>query len=84
MVNQAIFPLLSRNRPGMPAHLPASNLGNLERNRCRRHLICPVPNRTPMVVKITLTANNATTHSTRVSLTAMPTPLAPPPTVKPR
>ena len=44
----------------------------------------PVPNRTPMVVSTTLTANSATTHSTRVSLTAVPTPLAPPATVSPR
>ena len=38
----------------------------------------PVPNRTPIVVSTTLTANSAITHSTSVSLTAVPTPLAPP------
>ena len=37
-----------------------------------------------MVVSTTLTANSAMTHSTRVSLTAVPTPLAPPETVSPR
>ncbi|CPA04130.1 Uncharacterised protein [Mycobacterium tuberculosis] len=37
-----------------------------------------------MVVKITLTANRAITHSTTVSLTAVPRPLEPPRTVSPR
>ena len=37
-----------------------------------------------MVVSTTLTANSAITQSTSVSLTAVPTPLAPPATVRPR
>ena len=37
-----------------------------------------------MVVNTTLTANSATTQSTSVSFTAVPTPFAPPATVRPR
>ncbi len=62
----------STERPGKPGP-----------KNCRcTHVV--VPNRTPMVVSTTLTANSATTQSTSVSLTAVPTPLEPPATVSPR